>query len=237
MPIAAPALVKSWSFSRYSDYRECPAKFKYKHLDKLSEPPSAAMARGTDIHKKAEDYAKGTLKALPPELKLMAPQFKTLKAQKIKFVEESWAFRRDWSQTQWNDWNACWLRVKMDAAYVVPALSALVIIDHKTGKFRPERAVEYTEQLELYGLAGLAQQPEIQVVSPRLWYVDEGRVHPDPEEHEIEFFRKDEDALKKKWEKRVAPMFNDRTFKPTPSENACRWCHYRKSNGGPCKFY
>ena len=42
---SAPKKFTSWSFSRYMDYKGCPAKAKYKHLDKLQEPPNDAMAR------------------------------------------------------------------------------------------------------------------------------------------------------------------------------------------------
>jgi CRISPR/Cas system-associated exonuclease Cas4 (RecB family) len=235
MVTAATKKVTAWSFSRYSDYKACPAKFKYKHLDKLQEPPNAAMARGTAIHKLAEDYVKGELRTLPAELKLFAPEFKKLRAEKVKFVEDSWAFRSDWTETTWNDWTGCWLRVKLDAAYTNVKHNALVVIDHKTGKYREEKNSEYLEQLELYGVAGLVQHPNIDVVSPRLWYIDHGKIHPDPDEEEIEYFRKDEKLLRKKWEAKVKPMFTDSSFKPTPGA-ACTYCHYRKSNGGPCKF-
>lgn len=227
--------VTSWSFSRYTDYKSCPAKFKYKHIDKLKEPPNAAMERGTAVHKLAENYLKGVIRAVPTALKLMADQFKALKAQKLKSVEEDWAFTASWGETRWDDWTGCWLRVKVDASYIVPEHSALVPIDFKTGRPREDKNAEYEEQLELYSLGGLLKQPEIQVVSPRLWYVDHGVVHPDPEVREIEYTRDDVPALKKKWLARVKPMFNDRTFKPTPGD-ACRWCHFRKSNGGPCKY-
>lgn len=232
------AKVTSWSFSRYVDYTTCPARFKYKHLDKLPEPPSPAMERGTAIHKLAEDYVKGALAKLPQELAQFKAEFARLKKEKIKFVEEQWAYRADWAHTMWNDWTGCWLRVKMDVAYINVEHNALVPIDHKTGKFREEKNAEYLTQLELYGLAGLVQHPTVDVVSPRLWYLDQGRVYPDPEqdEPEIEYFRKDEAALKKKWTARVKPMFNDTTFRPTPSDAGCRYCHYRKANGGPCKY-
>ena len=71
--------ITAWSFSRYSTYKQCPAKLKYSAIDKLKEPPNAAMARGAAIHTLAEDYVKGKGKALPPELKLFADLFKMLR--------------------------------------------------------------------------------------------------------------------------------------------------------------
>lgn len=230
-------VVTSWSFSRYQDYQSCPAKFKYKHLEKLAEPPSAAMARGTAIHKMAEDYTNGKLRTLPKDLALFKEEFARLRKQQVKGVEEQWAFKSDWTLTSWNDWTGCWLRVKLDVHYTNVEHNALVPIDHKTGKFREEKNAEYLLQLDLYGTAGLVQVPTVDVVSPRLWYLDQGRVYPDPErdEPEIEFLRKDAKDMRKKWEARVKKMFADRAFNPTPGD-ACRFCHYRKSNGGPCKY-
>lgn len=227
--------ITSWSFSRYTAYKKCPAQAKFKFIDKLKEPGSAAMDRGTDIHKLAEDYTKGSIKTLPKELKLFKDDFARLKKQKVKSVEESWTFKADWSLTTWNDWNGAWLRVKLDASYTNVEHNALVIIDHKTGKFSDYKLPEYEEQLELYGLAGLKYHPTIEVVSPRLWYLDQGIVHPDPNVEEKTFSRSDEPYLEKLWKDKTKKMLTDTTFKPTPGA-ACTYCHFRKSNGGPCKY-
>lgn len=229
-------LVKAWSFSRYNDYKKCPAFFKYKHIDKLKEATNAAMERGTQYHKIAEDYLKGTTKAQPLELKKLSEEYKGWRAQKIKVVEEQWAFKRDWSETTWTNWGNCWLRVKLDFAYINVEHNVLVPIDHKTGKLRQEKNDEYMEQLELYGLAGLVKYPDVNAVSPRLAYMDEGVIYPNPDEQEIEYVRSDEPKLKKKWEKKVIPMFVDKSFKPTPGDNACKFCTYKKAEDGPCPW-
>ncbi len=231
--------VTSWSYSRYADYKKCPAFFKYKHLEKRAEPPSPAMQRGTDIHKLAENYANGALKTLPQELKLFAEEFKHLKAQKQKIIEDSWVWTQGWAgETTWNDWKGAWVRIKLDAAYVNTDHNALVVIDHKTGKCRPQEHAAYGEQLELYALAGLLKFPTIDVVSPRLWYLDAGVIYPNggDDQPELEYTREDEPKLKKVWKMRTDPMFKDKTYKPTPSENSCFFCPYKAEKGGPCKF-
>jgi|SRR6267378_1418017 len=227
--------ITSWSFSRYNVYRKCPAMAKYKFIDKIQEPGSAAMDRGTAIHKMAEDYVKGSIKKLPAELNQFKDDFTALKKQKVKFMEESWTFRKDWSLTAWNDWNGAWLRVKLDVAYINTEHNVLVPIDYKTGKYKPESQEEYTEQLELYAMAGLVQVPTVDAVSPRLWYLDHGIVHPNPEEEEMVFERKQLPYLQKLWIGKTKKMLSDTVFKPTPG-NACRFCHFRKENSGPCKF-
>lgn len=233
----------SWSFSRYSDYKNCPLKFKLKHLDKISEPPNDAMARGAAIHTLAEKFIKGELRALPPELKLFADIFKKFKAQFKKkisgmVVEDNWSFTRTWTETQWNNWAECWVRIKLDCAHH-ESDEVLIITDWKTGKFRVEMNEDYVEQLELYALAALLLHPHIEQVKPRLAYTDQGMMYPEPGQ-ELVFTRADLPKLKKLWEKRTKAMMNDKLFAPRPNDK-CKWCWYgqsKKATGGPglCKY-
>lgn len=233
-----PRQFTSWSFSRFMDWRGCPAKAKYKHLDKLAEPPNAAMERGSAIHKLAEDYTLGTLKRIPAELKAFADEFKALKKQPVKVVEENWAWTENFkSETAWDNWTGAWVRIKLDVAFVDTDRNVLVPIDHKTGKCRPEKQAEYEMQLELYGLSGLLRFPDVVAAEPRLWYLDQGIIWPNEtfKAGDVSYPRKDVPKLEKKWIKLVTPMLKDTTFKPTPGD-ACRFCHYKAANGGPCKY-
>lgn len=232
----------SWSFSRYSDYRQCPLKFKLKHLLKIQEPGNDAMQRGAKIHDDAEAYLKGKLAKLPAELAKFGPEFKRLKAVYKKktsgmIVEDTWAFTNNWTPTMWDDWINCWVRIKLDCAEIVDH-ELMVITDWKTGKFRPEKNAEYIEQLELYALAALLLHEHIDEVYPRLAYVDEGTIYPSEDEATI-YTREDIPMLIKTWAKRVKPMMSDKIFAPRPN-NLCRWCFYRNSNaeagGGQCKY-
>lgn len=223
MPIKTTQQIKSWSYSRYALHTECPAKAKYKFLDKLPEPPAPAMERGNKIHKLAEDYTKGEIKKLPPELKLYKDQFEELRRSK-PMVEESWTFRQDWSETTWNDWNGAWCRIKVDASCLDE--TELYVIDHKTGKPRDG----YEEQLSLYALGGMLKFPHIEMVHTQLWYLDHD-IEPVAKSYSIKEFK----DLKVGWEKRVKPMLSDTRFSPKPSHK-CQWCPYSKAKGGPCKF-
>ncbi len=64
MPIKAMPRFTAWSYSRLSDYEACPLKAKIKHLDKVSEPSSPALKRGSDIHELAAKYATNQLTEL-----------------------------------------------------------------------------------------------------------------------------------------------------------------------------
>lgn len=238
MSYAKPTKITAWSFSRYSVYKQCPALAKYKFIDKLKEPGSPAMERGAEIHTKAEQYIKGQIRSMPAELKLFADEFKELRKQYKKkisgmVVEDSWSFTKNWSETTWNDWVNCWLRIKLDCAHHLDG-ETLIISDWKTGKFRAEMNEEYVEQLELYALAALILMPHLSEVRPRLVYVDSGTIYP-PADKPLVFVRADVPKLKKLWEKRTKAMMNDIRFSPRPNDK-CRWCHFSKSKGGQCKF-
>jgi CRISPR/Cas system-associated exonuclease Cas4 (RecB family) len=235
--------ITSWSFSRYSDYRQCPLKAKIKYIDKISEPSNDAMARGSKIHEKVEDYIKGKIVRLPKELKLVTDKLKMLKAMFKKitsrmYVEETWAFTSKWTATAWNDWAGCWVRIKLDCAYLLVE-DVMIVVDWKTGKFREEMNADYVEQLELYALAALILHPELKEVRPILEYVDQGIIYP-PADKPLVYTQKDLTKLKKLWEKRVKPMMNDTVFAPRPNDK-CRWCYFGqsgKAKGGPglCRF-
>ena len=228
----------SWSFSRYSDYKQCPLKFKLKHIDKIKEPPNPAMARGAAIHTLAEDYIKGKGRTLPPELKLFGDELKALRKQFKKsingmVVEDNWSFTKDWAETEWDNWIHCWVRIKLDCAHH-EGDDILIVTDWKTGKFRAEMNEDYVEQLELYALAALLLHPHLKEVRPRLAYLDQGTVYPDADKPLI-FTPKDIDRLKKVWAKRTKAMMNDTTFAPRPNDK-CRWCFFSASKNGPCKY-
>lgn len=234
--------ITAWSYSRYSTYKQCPAKLRFSAIDKIKEPKNPAMERGAAIHDLAEGYLKGTLPKLPAELKLFKKEFDALRKQYKKsingmVVEDNWAFTKDWDETQWNDWVHCWVRIKLDCAHHLDD-TTMIITDWKTGKFRTDMNEDYLEQLELYALAALLLHAHIERVMPRLAYTDQGMFYPAPGE-EVMFTRADIPRLKKLWEKRVKAMLNDKIFAPKPNR-FCNWCFFRKSNaaagGGQCKF-
>lgn len=256
----------SWSYSRYADYRQCPLAASLKHLHKVQAPTNAAMTRGGEIGKSAEEYIKGGKAPLRAELKSFAKDFKEFrtlykklnlkpavkelgpaltKAAKTKpgqlhpmTVEDTWAFTKDWTQTTWNDWVGCWVRIKLDCAHEVKG-QVLIVTDFKTGKFRPEMNETYIEQLELYALGALLRHPLIKKVKPRLMYTDAGAIYP-PNPDDMVFTQADVPKLKALWDKRTRAMLMDKKFAPRPNDK-CHWCFYGqsgKANGGPglCKF-
>lgn len=241
---SAPAKkITSWSFSRYSDYKQCPLKAKLKHIDKIKEPGNDAMLRGAAVHEAAENFIKGKVAKLAPELKSFEEVFKRQRVLYKKrtagvVVEDDWAFTNTWDRTRWDDWVNCVVRIKLDNADNEDP-SVLIIRDWKTGKFREQQNEEYVEQLELYALAGLLLHPHVEEVIPWLVYVDQGVIYPAVDKPMI-FTQADVPRLKKLWAQRTKAMLNDTRFAPKPNDK-CRFCWFGqsgKAKGGPglCRF-
>src|ERR1019366_3377009 len=102
-------------------------------------------------------------------------------------------------------------RIKVDLAYEEKA-QVLYIRDWKTGKFDERQNADYLKTLQLYSLGGLLAMPHIQKARPSLVYLDNGTIYPGPDQGLLEYTRADIPKLKKIWEARVEPMFNDRVF-------------------------
>ena len=219
----------SWSFSRYQDYVKCPAYAKYKHLMKLPTAASPAMARGTDIHNRAEAFLNGTLKPMPMELQSLRRDYTALRKVGVKgalVMEQMWGHDREWRPCDPRAWDTCWLRVKMDVVYLQDKGRVLCVDDHKSGRIKEDA---HREQLSLYGLSALHRYAKVEVVRGRMLYVDKG------EKLEEEVTRKQLVDLTTTWEHKTAFMFADRRFAPRPN-STCKWCDFSKAKGGPCQY-
>lgn len=227
MPALPPVL--AWSYSRWGDYKQCPAKFMYKHLMKLPDPSGPAAARGTMVHTAAENYITAPRKGkLIPELKNVATELNFLRGAGA-IVEQDWGFKNDWNWIGRPGWfgNDVWFRMKADVVVAYDDNTGL-LGDWKTGKMY----FSNEEQVELFGAVGFMRFPEWTEVDVRLWYTDS-----DPNDNEIQrvYTAADGVLIRKDWAKRVVPMFKDRKFAPTPNDK-CKWCNFSKEKGGPCKF-
>lgn len=253
---AAPKVIPikpltSWSYTRLSDYERCPLYFRLKHLAKIKEPGSPAMDRGNDRHTDCEQYIKGQTATLHPELLPLADELNKVRAMyKAKrmpvVVEDTWAFTDAWEPTAWDDWVHCWLRIKLDAGYLEEEDDWLVlsIDDWKTGQPNDYKTAEYSDQLALYALGGLLtfKYPNL-IVRPRLAWLDAGLIYEGPGDDAVQYTREDLPGLKKAWERRVRPMFRDKTFAPK-SNKLCKYCFYgqtakadpKKNGPGLCKY-
>jgi putative RecB family exonuclease len=197
---------------------------RYKFVDRLEEPPSPAAARGTALHAMIENYLRASSigGAVPPELRLVGGYLDELRHPGIQ-TELQAAFTEQWEPVDWFD-RRVYCRVIFDA--VLKVEDTVIVVDHKTGKKRPE---EHADQLRLYALAAFRLWPDVTRVCAQIIYVDHG------ERMILEFTRADEAGLREQWDARAARLRADDIFSPRPGPT-CRWCHFRRSNAGPCIF-
>lgn len=227
MPIKKLQQITSWSYSRLTTYILCPFKAKLTILDRMKEPENAYTSGGQNAHDDCESYLKNPKAPLTKAMARFPEEFAKLRKKKA-VAEQTWAFRRDWSRTVYNDWDGCWLRIKTDAHYVEQSgkKTTVVVIDYKTGKEYEDHAL----QRSLYALGAFMIYPDATDVVVWHWYLDAGV------ERDSKFTRKKDAArLKKDWEARADRMLSDTIFPATPNPKCC-WCHFRKTNGGPCQF-
>jgi len=230
--------ITAWSYSRLRDWETCPFKAKLKHVDKKKEPDSPAMARGSAIHKLAEDYVRGDIKKIPAELLSFKKEFDEIRKVKQVYVEEQLAFDANFKlmdlETGWFDRGA-WCRVKMDLRAIVK--NVMRLIDHKTGKKKDE----HKDQLEFYALIGFILDADVKIIETELWYLDMNGTEKIVRDT---FQRKDFDKIKARWLKRVKPMMVDKSFHPKPNPG-CRFCYFNANTvtyqgtpkpKGPCRF-
>jgi len=213
--------ITAWSFSRLALYEECPAKFKYRHIDKLPEEKHPAMQRGIDIHNDAQSFLIGDHMLPQPTLMRFSSMLKDLREMK-PMVEQQWALDRNWKPTGWFA-KDCWVRVIIDAGVIYPGDREAAVIDWKTGKKYGDNA----DQMELFAITTFQMFPMLREVDTHLCYLDSG------EEDQETFTKEGIAEAKREWEDRVEPLFNDTRFLPRPSKR-CHWCAFSRAKGGPC---
>lgn len=223
-------LIKAWSFSRWKDYTRCPLYAKLKHVERRKEPDHPAGARGQMAHQQADQFVSGATHTPPADFKKFKTQLTALRKAKVQ-CEQEWAFDSQWQRVGWFD-SAAWLRVKVDTHWLsVEKLrggarqTTVCVVDYKTGK----QHEEHTQQRELYAIGAMLVYPDAVAVVVQHWYLDSGEVDED------RFVSDQLEQLQQTWLQRTQAMLNDTRFAPRPG-NYCRFCHFRKSNGGPCRY-
>ena len=238
--------ITEWSFSRFKQYVSCPLSAKLKFIDKLKTEDTEAQADGTSMHELAEEWASkktpqglpSKMRSIPKELKAFKKEFDELRKSKVPVIVETaanpwkqtkefntfaWGITRKWTLTGFFA-DDVWCRIKVDTHTADMEKKHVRVIDYKSGRIYVE---DHAKQLELYAIGALVKYPWAETVTTELWYTDQ------QDTTVVTYTRKDLPKLKAEWEKRVAPMLNDKRFPARPGRH-CSWCPYKKNAGGPC---
>jgi CRISPR/Cas system-associated exonuclease Cas4 (RecB family) len=210
----------SYSHSSIKTYEDCPLKYKLTRIDHLSEPTGPAAERGKRIHAEFEDAVIG-LGLMTPDISYWSDYINTLKTKAVK-AEYELGLNHAWQPVAFNAKDV-WLRGVLDV-FTLDGDKAYVA-DYKTGKER-----DYGDQLKLYATMIMAVIPNVEIVDCEIIYSDLNKIATYPTYNRSQF-----EDLKTWVEGRIKAIEGDGIFAPRPSYN-CRWCHFRKGNGGPCKW-
>lgn len=219
--------VKRWSFSGWSNFRNCPYAVKLSKVDGCPDPAGPAADRGNRVHLNIEDFIQGKHDELCKEAK---KHFETLiRYLRDQFndgrveIEGEWGFDRDWEICQWGSEEA-WARVKLDAIEFESPTSAYMY-DWKTGrKFGNE--LKHAEQLQLYAIGAFMRFPELEFVTGEMIYLDKN------DRLKAHYTRAEAMEFIDKWNRRGHRMTTTVNFEATPSEHACKWCPHAKVQEG-----
>lgn len=226
----------SWSFSTYTNYLKCPFQVCLEKIvrTRIEEPENPAFVKGNRVHEAADAFISGRAparKKLEAELQPVAAKLKDLRAVKAS-TEQEWAFDRNWEPCDWRDWNRAWVRIKTDVCAATEEPPHVEIIDWKTGRVHAEdhrlqRRLYATGGLQLVQAGALCGGDRAADCTAQHIYVETGQTATET------FKMKELAGLKREWASRVKPMMTDTLF-PAKTGHHCRWCKFRKSNGGPC---
>lgn len=210
----------SISYSAIKTHEACAARYKFSYIDRLPSPSGEAATRGTQLHAELED-ALTCGRAVSEGLMHLAPLLDSLRS-KNAVAERKIAVSKDWQPTAFDAPDA-YIRGIIDALHIEQRVCHLR--DWKSGKPR-----DYQDQVVVYTALVFANEPEIDTVRPIIELIDHAKtvVYPDIARFEFE-------SLKDSIDSRVLRIRQDKVFAPNPSFN-CKWCAYRKDNGGPCKW-
>lgn len=226
--------IQAWSYSRLTTWVQCPFKAKLLMIDKLKEPSNEAMERGSSIHEMLERYMNGHIAKSPKVAGVYKDYLKSLRKEKstceIFAAEMQVAFNKELKQVDWFAYDA-WLRAIMDL-YIKYDNTKALIIDYKTGRKKDEHleqadmyaAIFYLLNKDTFNSDGILDVKFLYVDQPQLTDMLEKSYNLSTCEKHLKRFLKMGEAMTK-----------DKSFKKKPS-NKCKWCYFRKSNGGPCNY-
>lgn len=217
------------SWSRLSDYNQCPLKFKLKYIEKdkmFKEDESASphLVRGSNVHKALENYVVQKQSNGELEVKITSlPEVENTKPFVDRFLENytvvipetQIAIDKNWNRVEWFSKDA-YYRAILDLIAIRP--TDVAIIDYKTGKMRDyDGGPSGKGQLHLSGAISLSLWKEVPEVTTTYAYVDHKQTISK------KFTQEDREGLVKHFDSEYDKVNSDKEFRPTVNE-FCKWC-------------
>ena len=217
------------SYSGWGTFKDCPAKFRYRYIDKVEVPElekSTAASRGTDYHNSLEEFFKEEDTEVPAMLAQKFGHFLFTLKQRSPVPEQKYAYTWQWEPCDFDDPEA-----------MTRGVIDLVVGDYSPEMFEWKTGKEYEthhHQRMKYAMVGMLQFPDVEQFSVTGVYFDKS---PRSAFITDTYTREQLPELQKYWKSQFLgiKVLEPRYMVPNPSPR-CRWCHYSNKAGGPCKF-
>lgn len=212
----------SYSYSAIKLYEQCPLKYKLTRIDHLVEPSGDAANRGKTIHAEIEAILKGGLNLLSDDIKHLEEKLSNW----IKVNGQSElpvGINDKWEPVDF-DAEDVMFRGIIDL-FIKEESGRATVLDFKTGKHR-----DYSDQVSVYSTVILSTMPDVDTVENVIEFIDLAKT-----DKYKPITRSDLPRLQLQLKGRITAIEKDKIYAPNPSV-LCKWCHFRKSNGGPCKW-
>lgn len=148
-------MVRILSKSQIGLFKQCPYKWKRCYIDKISSAPSYAQQRGIKIHKSIENFYKQTTvdmekkTFIPPKDKHKIKPFLEFEQKRLENCKDIKYFKPLYQELKLKS-NKLFIRGIIDAVYINPDDDGIIIIDYKSGKYRPDAIKDYQFELAIY---------------------------------------------------------------------------------------
>lgn len=212
----------SYSYSAIKLYEQCPLKHKLTRIDHLVEPSGDAANRGKTIHAEIEAILKGGLNLLSDDIKHLEEKLSNW----IKVNGQSElpvGINDKWEPVDFNAEDVMFRGI-IDL-FIKEESGRATVLDFKTGKHR-----DYSDQVSVYSTVILSTMPDVDTVENVIEFIDLAKT-----DKYKPVTRSDLPRLQLQLKGRITAIEKDKIYAPNPSV-LCKWCHFRKSNGGPCKW-
>lgn len=215
------------SWSRLSDYQQCPRKFHLKYISKSFPPEdqkSIHLVKGEQLHKQLEDYviAKNGGAAMPlgfsPEVReTLGYVDKLFEMFDQVHPEAQIACTEKWQPAEWFGKDVGWRSI-WDVIALRP--DNCFIGDYKSGKIYPYG--NSYGQLHLSAVIAMNKWPELPEVRAAYIYIEHKKITP------VKVTREELPAVQAFFDKKFEDVQMEKKFEPTANDN-CKWCPATKA--------
>lgn len=216
------------SWSRVSDYRQCPHKFRGKYIEKwpefkvLDKDKNPHLVRGDQVHKQLQKYVRLKLDGIPtesvvflPEVDQTIPLINGIMDNYGVIPEQQIAIDENFQRVNWFSDDA-WFRVIID---LIGHGQDLFLGDYKTGKMNDySGSLKELGQLHMTAVVGMAIWPEYDECSSLYIYVDHKKTVPCKLRREDAF-----ETMRERLQEEHA-LINDDDEYVERKNQFCKWC-------------